>query len=107
MTGIEERTLDQYEEVYDAYFEERKLIPEGRLYEIRFEALESDPLTELRNLYEAQELCDFTPAEPALSQYLASIAEYKKNRFCDVEPMWKEQIARRWRRSFEEWGYAV
>jgi hypothetical protein len=105
--GLEDRTLQQYEEIYQAYFEERSLIPAGRLHEIRYESLTADPLAELRKLYETLQLGDFAPAEPALRQYLASIANYQKNRFAEIEPYWKAQVARRWRRCFDEWGYAV
>jgi hypothetical protein len=102
---VEETTLRQYEEIYAAYFEERGLIPAGRLHEIRYESLEAHPLSELRKLYDALQLGDFAPAEPALLRYLESIADYQKNRFEPLAPQWKEQVARRWRRSFEEWGY--
>jgi omega-hydroxy-beta-dihydromenaquinone-9 sulfotransferase len=106
-TGLEERTLDDYQELYDAYFEQRHLIPAGRLHELAFEALEKDPLEQLRQLYAALGLGDFAVAEPAIRRYLDSIAGYQKNRFRDLDPSLKAQIARRWRRSFDEWGYAV
>jgi len=106
-TGLEERTLQQYEEIYQTYFDERELIAADRLHEIRYESLEADPLGELQRLYAALQLGDFASAEPALRQYLASIADYKKNRFTELEPRWKEQVAERCRRCFDEWGYAV
>lgn len=106
-TGLEERTIQQYEEIYAAYFEDRERIPAGRLHEIRYEALEADPIGQLRKLYAALALGDFAEAEPAVRQYLASIAGYEKNRFGQIEPPWKEQVALRCRRSFDEWGYAV
>jgi hypothetical protein len=106
-TGLEERTLDQYAELYDAYFEDKQLIPPGKLHEVRYEELETDPLGELRQLYEALQLGDFSEAEPDLRAYIDSIADYQKNRFAALNPVWKEQVAHRWRRSFEAWGYAV
>lgn len=105
--GIEEATLRQYAEIYEAYFAQRSLIPAGRLHELRYESLEADPLGELKDMYDCLELGDFGPAEPALRSYLESIADYQKNRFVALDPHWKEQIARRWRRSFDEWGYAI
>ena len=107
LAGIEERALRQYEEVFDAFFEERGLIPAGRLHEIGFERLEADPVGELRGLYDGLQLGDFDVAEPAVRSYLASIAGYEKNRLPEIEPHWKAEIARRWRRCFDEWGYAV
>jgi omega-hydroxy-beta-dihydromenaquinone-9 sulfotransferase len=105
--GLEERTLRQYEAIYRAYFEERSLIPASRLHEIHFENLEADPLAQLRQLYDALDLGDFAVAEPSIRGYLDSIAGYEKNRFREIEPPWKAEVARRWQRCFDEWGYAV
>jgi omega-hydroxy-beta-dihydromenaquinone-9 sulfotransferase len=104
--GIEEATLRQYVEIYDAYFAQRDLIPGGQLHEIRYEALEANPLGELRKMYSALALGDFAPAEPALQTYLDSIAGYQKNRFAPLDSSWKEQIARHCARCFDEWGYS-
>ncbi|MCI0359248.1 MAG: sulfotransferase [Planctomycetaceae bacterium] len=105
--GLEERTLDQYEEIYDSYFDERRLIPAGRLHELQYEALVADPVGQLRATYEALQLPDFAVAEPAIGEYLASIRGYETNRFGRIEPPWKEAVARRWRQCFDEWGYAT
>ena len=40
----DDRILGVYTEMYDAYFEQRGLIPEGRLCEVGFEDLERDPV---------------------------------------------------------------
>ena len=42
-----------YTEMYDAFFEERGLIPEGRLCEVGFEDLERDPVGVVGSVYEA------------------------------------------------------
>jgi len=107
LANLEERMLVQYEQAYAAYFEERSLIPAGRLYEIGYDALTSDPLATLRSTYQALDLPDFAAAEPAVCQYLETLGGYERNRFAAVEPPWKEAVARRWRRSFDEWGYAT
>ena len=107
LTGLEENTLRNYEDVFDAFFQERELIPAGRLHEIRFERLEAEPISELHKLYDALNLGDFAFAEPAIRSYLASIAGYEKNSFREIEPPWKAAVARRWRRCFDEWRYAV
>jgi hypothetical protein len=104
-TGLEETTLRQYAELYDAYFEERSLIPAGRLHELSYEALIADPLGQLRAVYEALQLPDFTVAEPAVRDYLATIRDYERNRFADLASPWKEAVTSRCRRAFDEWGY--
>jgi len=106
-SGVEEATLRQYEALYQAYFEERGLIPAGRLYEIRYEDLEADPVGQLRGLYEGLALGDFEVFEPTLLKYLDSIAGYEKNRHRELEPRWKAEVGKRWRRSFDEWAYTI
>jgi len=103
----EERAIRQYREVYDAFFEERGRIPSGRLHELTFEALERDPLGELRKVYAALALPEFERAEPAVREYVNSISEYAKNAYAELSPDVRERIAHEWRRCFDEWGYPV
>lgn len=99
------RVIRQYRELYDAFFEERGLIPAGHFHEVGFEELERDPIGEVRRLYAALGLPDFDAAEPALRRYLDSVGGYRKNTFPPLEPGQRRLIATEWRRCFEEWGY--
>jgi hypothetical protein len=102
-----ERSLRQYREVYDVFFEERGLIPKGHFHEIGFEALEADPIGQVRGMYEALALPDFGHVEPALRRYLAAIAGYRKNTLPELPAELRSRLAREWRRCFDEWGYPV
>jgi hypothetical protein len=104
---LDDRILRQYKEVYDAFFEERGLIPKGRFHEISFEELEADPLGQVRGIYEALALPDFGHVEPSLRRYLESLSGYKKNTLPELPPDLRERIAGEWRRAFDEWGYSV
>jgi hypothetical protein len=106
-TGLEEHTIRQYREVYDAFFEERTLIPRGCFHEMSFEALESDPIGQLRGLYDALALPDFSVAEPAARRYVESLSGYRKNSFEELEPALRRRLASEWPRCFEEWEYAT
>src|SRR5688572_28796563 len=75
----EARILRQYRQMYDAYFEERGLIPAGHLHEVAFEEMEKDPVGQVRTLYEALGLPDFAGVEADLRRYVESIADYQKN----------------------------
>ena len=92
--------------MYDAFFEERGLIPEGRYCEVGFESLESDPIGTVRGVYEALSLPDFGGVEPDLRAYVDTVSGYRKNRFPELSPALRGRIAVEWRRCFEEWGYA-
>jgi hypothetical protein len=106
-SDLEGRILRQYREVYDAFFEERGLIPKGHFHEVGFEALEADPLGQVRGIYEALALPDFGHVEPALRRYVESLAGYKKNVLPELPPDLRGRIAGAWRRCFDEWGYAT
>lgn len=102
---LDERILDQYDEMYSAYFEERALIPPGNLHEVRYEDLERDPLNQVRNIYASLALPDFEEVEPALRRYIDSISGYQKNVFRELPDETRRRIADRWRRYFEAWSY--
>jgi hypothetical protein len=91
--------------MYDAFFEERTLIPPGRYHEMAFEDLEKDPITEMRKLYETLELPDFRAAEAGMQRYTAGLRGYRKNQFPVLQPELRARIRQAWRSSIEEWGY--
>jgi hypothetical protein len=99
--------LQRYTVMYDAYFEEKALIPDGRLHEVAFSDLEKDPLEEMAALYERLGLPGFDRFEPKLRDYVASLRGYQKNRYHGLAPGARERVAREWRRSFEVWGYSI
>jgi len=107
LRGLDEHVLNRYRELYDAFYEQRGLIPEGRLHEVAFEDLEEQPLEELRKLYEALELPAFSEVEPRMRAYLEGLTGYRKNRFPELSESQRAAVAREWKRSFEEWGYPV
>jgi omega-hydroxy-beta-dihydromenaquinone-9 sulfotransferase len=100
-----ERVIRQYKEIYDAFFEERSLIPADRFHEICYEDLEKDPVGELRKLYDALQLPAFAQVEPTVRTYVDSLSGYRKNAFPKLAPDIRRRIASEWRRCFEEWGY--
>jgi hypothetical protein len=105
--GIEEWVLRQYREMYDAFFEEKSLVPSGRFHELAFEDLERDPIQELRKLYEAIGLPAFDTVEPRLRKHLDSLKGYQKNSFLPLEADLRAKVYQEWRRNFANWGYAA
>jgi hypothetical protein len=97
--------LRGYRTMYDAYFEDRDLIPAGQLVEIAYEDLERAPVEQLRAVYEGLSLGDFEPVRPAVESYLASIAGYRKGRYPKLDDGTRQQVAAACARSFDAWGY--
>jgi len=107
LEDLEAWTVQQYTEMHRSLFEQKASIPAGRFHEISFEALEKDPLREIRRLYRALDLPDFCEFEPSLGRYLNSLADYKKNRLPDMAPELRLRVRRECRECFERWGYSI
>ena len=97
--------LGVYAEMYDAYFEQRGLIPEGRLCDVGYEDLVREPLAVVGSIYRTLGLAGFEGVQARLETYLGSISDYRKNRLDDLPEPLRRRIAHEWGRSFDEWGY--
>ena len=104
---LEDWILQRYQKVYDAFFEECKLIPTNNFYEISYENLERDPITEMRQFYEQMKIPHFAQVQPQLEAYVESLRGYRKNTHTELPLPLRETIAHAWRRSFETWGYTI
>jgi hypothetical protein len=104
---LDEAVLRRYQIMYDAYFDERGLIPDHHLHELAFEDLEHDPVGQVRAIYQGLGLPGFDAMHPRLDDYIASLSGYRKNEYPDLAPALRARIDRAWSRSFDEWGYAT
>ncbi len=102
---LQDGIIQQYQTMYDVFFEEKTMVPPGRFCEVAFEDLESDPVGRLRSIYEELSLPDFAETESALKQYVWSLTGYRKNAYPDLSSELQSEISGAWRRSFDEWGY--
>jgi len=103
---IEAYVLRFYTQLVQKFLADRALIPAGNLVEVRFEDLEAAPLDQLRKVYERLSLPGFGEAQPAFHAYLASIADYQKNRY-ELNDEVIAKVNRHWRFAFDEWGYTL
>jgi hypothetical protein len=103
---IDAQIIRRYKIVYDAFFEERALIPDDRFHEVSFEELEKDPVGQVKGIYDELDLPGFAAARPSLQRYVDSTVDYQKNTYPELSPSVRGEIARDWRRCFEHWGYA-
>jgi hypothetical protein len=101
---IREAALTNYEKLMRKYLAERALIPEGNLVEVRFEDVEADPVAETTRIYRALGLTMSAQIRARLEAYVASTADYKKNRY-RLSPEMAATIRERWGFAIEMWGY--
>lgn len=103
--SLEDWVIEQYREMYDAFFEEKELVPSGRFHEVCYEQLEGDTIGELQKLYRALDLPEFSSVEPRVRQYVDSLTGYRKNAFSELPEAIKKRLRREWKVCFEAWGY--
>jgi omega-hydroxy-beta-dihydromenaquinone-9 sulfotransferase len=104
---LDDAIIRRYRMLYDAYFEERPLIPDGQFHEVAFEDLERDPVGQMERTYEALGLAGFDDVRPGFDDYVSSLADYRKNEYPELPADLRGRIQREWHRSFAEWGYPL
>ena len=73
------RQVLTYRQMALTYLEQRDLIPDGRLVEIKYEDLELDKLGQIHAIYGQLGLEGFESFKPQLEEYVESIAGFQKN----------------------------
>lgn len=101
---MEEDVCLTYLHLFERYHADKHLIPSDRLYEIRYEELEQDPIGELRKVYEHCEWPGFELLEQKLATQVDGLREYQKNEF-RMQPDLKRRLYDRLRGVFERYGY--
>ena len=104
---LDEWILRQYREMYEVFFEERSLIPAGNYYEVGFEELERDPVSEVERIYDALSLPNFSKTKSEVQSYVESIDRFQKNQFPELDSTLQKRIAQEWGLCFEQWGYPL
>lgn len=102
---VEDVILKRYQELYDAYFDDLPLIPEGRFCDVAYEELDRDPLGVLEGIYARLGLPGFSQARPGMESFLALRTGYRKTPHRPIEADLQRRIREQWGRSFESWGY--
>lgn len=102
-----ERILSMYETMYDAYFEQKELIPEGSFADVAYDDLVADPTGQLGRIYEELDLPDFGTAQPAVERYLAGLGNHERGNHAPLSEFVRRSIVNRWRRTFDEWNYST
>eukprot|EP00043_Microstomoeca_roanoka_P016908 m.175022 g.175022 ORF g.175022 m.175022 type:complete len:401 (+) comp16545_c0_seq2:321-1523(+) len=105
---VTEFVLNQYEELFNAYMEDRHLIPKGNLVEISYAELQQDGVAAMRKIYDALGWESFEKrAKPKLEAYLAGVQNYQKNEFDHLTDEQRQEVNRRWGDSFKAFGYEM
>ncbi|MGC9395446.1 MAG: sulfotransferase family protein [Anaerolineae bacterium] len=102
--AVRENALRNYEKLMLRYEEDKALIPEDNLVEVRFEDFETDPLGEVARIYQAFGLTLTPEAQQQMQQYLLTVKGYKKNTY-RLDQRTRHELARRWGFAIRRWKY--
>lgn len=101
---LDDYILWRYRAMYDAYLEDAKSLPADRLVEVAFADLEREPLAVVERIYRALDLPDFEAARPALTRYVESVSDYRKNVYKGLSTATRRKVDEAWRPYFALWG---
>ena len=101
---VEEYVLDSFERMYRAYEQDRELLGEDQLCELRYEDLVEDPQHRLRQVYEQLDLGDFSRVEAAAEEYLGDVKNYRRNHY-ELHDDKRQVVQERWQGYFDRYGY--
>ena len=104
--NMESEILDVYEDCLRCYERDKQLIPADRLYEMRYEALDAEPLEELQRMYAALGLEGFEQLAETLRPQMADVQAFQKNRY-EKDPDQARRVYERLKPAYERLGYEV
>lgn len=103
---IEKEILASYQALYEKYEADKPLIPEGHLYELRFEDFEKDPVGMAEQIYKALDLGDFESVRPLMAEYAGQKKGFRKNKYVYDEKT-LAAVDGHWHKAVEQWGYQI
>ena len=101
---IKKKLLAHYRLMFERFYQDVALIPEGHFTEIRFDDLDREPIGTLESLYETLDLGPFERTRTHVESYLTSLGRFKKNRF-EPDPILMKEVEEHWGFAINRWGY--
>ena len=103
---IEANVIEVYRRLFDKYEEEKHLIPEGNLIEVKFEDFEHNAYEMTEEIYRSLKLPGFEAAKEDIERYLGKKKGYKKNQY-KYEQRTIDLVEKNWGMALKEWGYSL
>lgn len=103
---IVDNIVETYKRLYHRYEADKHLIPEGNLYEMKFEDFEKNAFDMTKDIYAKLNLSGFEEAESEIRKYLDKKKGYKKNKYSYEEATVKI-VENNWDEALRDWGYSL
>ncbi len=101
---LQNNILRNYMEMYHAYKEQKKHVPEGHIYEVKFEDIEKDAYGITHDIYDKLEIPGWEDAMADIEKYIGGKRGYKKNKY-QYDPLTVSLVNEHWGEVLDEWGY--
>ncbi len=102
--NYEDITFSFYERIMKDHLEERQNIPDQDYHEVRFEDLDSDPMTVINDIYRNLGMELNKESMVKMERYIEGQKEYKKNTH-QMSDSIKEKLMERWSFALDHWNY--
>ncbi len=101
---IEANVIEIFKRLYYKYEEDKHLIPEKNLLEIKFEDFEADAFALTEDIYKRLDLPGFDQAKADIKKYLGKKKGYKKNKYTYDDRTLKI-VDENWDMALKGWNY--
>jgi len=101
---LDNEILFNYRALFERYFEDRKLIPNGNLVEISYEDFVKNQVKTIEVIYAKLGLEGFEKAKPAFERYIKKHENYTPDNYT-INDRIKKKVYNEWKLTFEEYGY--
>ena len=103
---IESNFIEVYRRLFYKYEEQKHLIPEGNLVEVKFEDFEQDAFAMTEDIYKKLNLPGFEESKAEIEKYLGKKKGYKKNQYKYADRTVR-LVEENWGMALKEWGYSL
>ena len=97
--------IKNYNEMYDKFESERKLIPKNNIIDVKYENLLTNPIDAVTEIYETLDVGVTSETEKAIKDFIKTQANYKPNTHTLTEEIINE-VNNHWFEKMKKYGYS-
>ena len=101
---LDDYVLDMFARLTEGYEEDRHLIPEGHLVELRYEDFVRDPVATMRDIYRRLDIKGFDHAEAPMREFIGERKEHRVSHY-ELPEKLKRKVIDRLKPYIDRFGY--
>lgn len=103
---IEDNFIEVYRKLFFKYEEEKSLIPQGNLIEVKFEDFEMNAFEMTEQIYRNLSIPGFDSSRSQIEKYVSKKKGYKKNAY-KYDERTIRIVEDKWKFALDKWGYKL